>query len=520
LGAEYAGLALVFDDKTLRGRLRIPVTPSDLAVAIVVIITAGLLLRGPEARARIQKSELAKQTIEAKWIALHIGLFGVFLLSTVWLFIRASAGQTPVAAMVWLLCGALDVASLVRILAGKSIKNVATVGFDLLRAGLLLGLIGVATGFCTRPIWPWIAERTLGLSATLLRVMVNGSHAISVDAGTSILRMDNFAVAIAPSCSGVEGATLTSVFVAGYLYRYRSILRYPRAFLLVPIAVLMSLLANVLRISLLMLVGAVVSPQVALGGFHTQAGWLIFCLIVLGVAFASRRIQWFIKSSELATEDTFNPTAPYCIPLLALLSAAMATGMLVQGVDYFYPVRIVAGGFAVWLYRSHYRWPSTFTVTRTARAQFLLSPWFLGTLVFAIWIATSSSGGSNFHLAPFQAWSPPARILWWSLRFLGAVTVVPIVEELAFRGFLQRRIMAEDFTTIEFTELKPLAVAGSALAFGVLHQNWVGGIVAGIAYSLAASRRGDLRDAMLAHAVTNLLLAIWTLGTGQWGLWT
>jgi CAAX prenyl protease-like protein len=106
------------------------------------------------------------------------------------------------------------------------------------------------------------------------------------------------------------------------------------------------------------------------------------------------------------------------------------------------------------------------------------------------------------------------------LRFLGAVTVVPIVEELAFRGFLQRRIMAEDFTTIEFTELKPLAVAGSALAFGVLHQNWVGGIVAGIAYSLAASRRGDLRDAMLAHAVTNLLLAIWTLGTGQWGLWT
>lgn len=520
LGGEYTALALLFDDATLRGRIKIPVGPSDVAVAILAIVTAGLLLRGPEARARIHKSELAIQPIEAKWIALHLGLFGVFLLSNVWLFIRASAGQTAVAAMVWALCGALSVASLVRVLAGKSIKNVVTVGFDLLRAGMLLGLIAAVAGFGTRPIWPWIAERTLGFSATLLRLMVNGRHAVSVDAGTAILRIDDFAVAIAPGCSGIEGATLTSVFVAGYLYRYRSVLRYPRAFLLVPICVLTSLLANILRISLLALVGGTFSPQVALGGFHTQAGWLIFCLIALGVAFASRKIPWFSKSSEPATKDTFNPTAPYCIPLIALLSAAMATGMLVQGFDYLYPVRIVAAGFVVWWYRSHYRWPSTSTATRSARAQFLLSPWFLGTLVFAIWIASTSSGGAISYSAPFQAWSPPARILWWYIRFLSAITVVPIVEELAFRGFLQRRIMAEDFTTVEFTEVRPLAIAGSALAFGGLHQNWLGGIVAGIAYSLAASRRGDLRDAMLAHAITNGLLVVWTLGTGQWGLWT
>ena len=521
LGGEYTGLALVFDDATLRGRIGIPLgRPSDVAVAMLAIVTAGLLLRGPEARSQIQESDLARQPIEAKWIALHFCLFGVFLLSNVWLFIRASAGQTAVAAMVWALCGALVVASLVRVIAGKSIKIAVTVGFDLLRAGLLLGLIAMVAGFCTRPIWPWIAERTLGFSAALLRVMVNGGHAISVDPGTTILRMDDFAVTIAPGCSGMEGATLTSVFLAAFLYRYRSVFRYPRAFLLVPICVLMSLLANVLRISLLMLVGALFSPQVALGGFHTQAGWLVFCLIALGVAFASRRIPWFSKSSELPTKDTFNPTASYCVPLMALLSAAMATGMLVQGFDRLYPVRIVAAGFAVWWYRGHYRWPSAVTATRTARVQLLLSPWFLGTLVFAIWIVSTSSGGAISQSAPFQAWSPPTKILWWSFRFLSAITVVPIVEELAFRGFLQRRIMAEDFTTIEFTELRPLAIAGSALAFGGLHQNWLGGIAAGIAYSLAASRRGDLRDAMLAHAITNGLLVAWTLGTGQWGLWT
>jgi hypothetical protein len=36
---------------------------------------------------------------------------------------------------------------------------------------------------------------------------------------------------------------------------------------------------------------------------------------------------------------------------------------------------------------------------------------------------------------------------------------------------------------------------------------------------LAARRRGQLCDAVLAHAVTNALLAVTVLATGRWTLW-
>jgi membrane protease YdiL (CAAX protease family) len=44
--------------------------------------------------------------------------------------------------------------------------------------------------------------------------------------------------------------------------------------------------------------------------------------------------------------------------------------------------------------------------------------------------------------------------------------------------------------------------------------------LAGIAYALAYRRRGELSDAVMAHAVTNGLIAITVLTTGAWSLWS
>jgi membrane protease YdiL (CAAX protease family) len=45
------------------------------------------------------------------------------------------------------------------------------------------------------------------------------------------------------------------------------------------------------------------------------------------------------------------------------------------------------------------------------------------------------------------------------------------------------------------------------------------GIVAGVAYALVAKRTGRLGDGVAAHATSNLLLAVWVLGRGDWGMW-
>jgi CAAX prenyl protease-like protein len=65
-----------------------------------------------------------------------------------------------------------------------------------------------------------------------------------------------------------------------------------------------------------------------------------------------------------------------------------------------------------------------------------------------------------------------------------------------------------------------LGVTLSSLVFGLMHgHQWLLGLVAGLAYALLLRRRGRMGDAVMAHAVSNLLLAAWVLARGDWGLW-
>ena len=106
------------------------------------------------------------------------------------------------------------------------------------------------------------------------------------------------------------------------------------------------------------------------------------------------------------------------------------------------------------------------------------------------------------------------------MRVAAAAVTVPIAEELAFRGYLARRIMGREFDEIPFSRLSVVAIAASSIVFGLMHgQNWLVGIVAGVAYAVLLRSKGRIGDAVVAHAVSNLLLAAWVLARGDWGLW-
>jgi membrane protease YdiL (CAAX protease family) len=53
----------------------------------------------------------------------------------------------------------------------------------------------------------------------------------------------------------------------------------------------------------------------------------------------------------------------------------------------------------------------------------------------------------------------------------------------------------------------------------LLHGRWLAGTLAGMVYALALYRRGKLVDPVLAHAITNALIAGYVLTTGTWSLW-
>jgi CAAX prenyl protease-like protein len=100
------------------------------------------------------------------------------------------------------------------------------------------------------------------------------------------------------------------------------------------------------------------------------------------------------------------------------------------------------------------------------------------------------------------------------------VITVPIAEELAFRGFLLRRLIAADFEAVSLQRWTLLAVLVSSVAFGLMHgDRWVAGSIAGLLYAGAQRWRGRIADAVVAHGITNALVAIWVVWGGHWSFW-
>jgi CAAX prenyl protease-like protein len=103
---------------------------------------------------------------------------------------------------------------------------------------------------------------------------------------------------------------------------------------------------------------------------------------------------------------------------------------------------------------------------------------------------------------------------------LAATVTVPIAEELAFRGFLYRRLLSPDFENVSLRHFSWIAMLIASLAFGLLHgDRWFVGFLAGASYTIVLIRRGSMGDAVVAHATTNALLAVDVLAFHHWHLW-
>jgi CAAX prenyl protease-like protein len=55
--------------------------------------------------------------------------------------------------------------------------------------------------------------------------------------------------------------------------------------------------------------------------------------------------------------------------------------------------------------------------------------------------------------------------------------------------------------------------------FTLAHTLWLGAVVAGLAYAWLYWRTGKLWVPVIAHAVTNGVLGVWVVMTGNWAFW-
>jgi len=397
----------------------------------------------------------------------------------------------------------------------SALGPVARLGLRALAVGLVIGLAAAGAGRFTRMLWMPLARGTLETVHSLLGVFCTD---LVYQPDEFLIGTKTFTLIVAPRCSGYEGIGLVLTFLAAYLWFFRRRLRFPQAWLLLPLGAGVIWLANAVRIAALIGVGTCLSEEVAWGGFHSQAGWLAFNVVSLGLILLAQRCRFFRRDEgpQAVSAVGLGPSreAVYLAPLLSIVAVAMISGAFsAGGLDRYYPARLAAVAVPLWWYRREYaamRWSCSWQALA------------IGVLVFALWVARWPQGGSGSALGTTASGSlGNVWIAAWLLaRVIGSVLTVPLAEELAFRGFLTRRLIAADFDSVPPGRFTWPSFVISSVAFGVLHDRWLEGTMAGILYALAYYRRGSLGDAVAAHATTNAMLSADALMTGDWSLFS
>lgn len=436
------------------------------------------------------------------WAALHASAVIVFArlttlgfggevdapaLSLAWLFAWTAAGATTVFS-----------AFLVMAPAGAWLRVIRQQWSNVVLA-LAAGTAVWVGGLAIQDLWRPLAAGTLRLSSLLLSFIYSGT---TYDPVQGVVGSDAFRVEIFPVCSGYEGIVLVTVFLSIYLWIFRKQLSFPRAFILFPIGIVAIWLTNVVRVTALIVVGTSVSPEIAQKGFHSQAGWIGFTLVTLGlITIAHRWMSAAATQQSLVGRPGSRPELPLLVPLIGLMATTMMTAAASDGFDALYPAGVVVTGAILWHYRDSYR---------ELFAPWTWEPVALGVLVFVMW--TVLVPGFSLDAQPMvdrlAQWPTWLAVTWLLFRVFGSVVTVPFAEELAFRGYLIRKLVAKDFEQVRPGQFTWLSFFLSSLLFGLLHQHLLAGALAGAAFALALYRRGRVGDAILAHMVSNALIAI------------
>lgn len=390
-------------------------------------------------------------------------------------------------------------------------RKFAVIESRVLLAAFGVGLMAWVLASFAQSLWTPLSDMTFRLSAFLLDQIYAD---IVVDPETRRLGANNFVVNIAPQCSGYEGMGLTAIFTGFYLSVFRKDFRFPQALWLFPIGIVTIWLFNNIRIAALIAIGVSFSPAVAIGGFHSQAGWISFIVVIVLILSIAYRIPYFntMPVTAAVSDRKLNLPMALLIPFIALLATTILTSALSADFDWLYPVRVISVALALIVCWRRYRF---------SRLRFNLEPWLAGIAAFMIWIAlvpVDVSQNAVFE-SQLSTASQAMVLLWLMFRCLGAVITVPIAEELLFRGYLLSRLARQDIVLEGRIAFSWIAIIGSSVLFGLLHAQWVAGIAAGLIFGLVRYRSDSVKDAVIAHASTNLLLTIYVLSTGNWSQW-
>ncbi len=516
--AEGIALTSAFDlpsgaDGGSFGHSLLRLTPFVLP-ACIAIATAMALFGGFELQRQVAAAVARMRRAPALWpyLAAHAFTLAGFVFLTSLVF-DAELGRAGAAWVLgWLATGLVNFGLLAAAaVPPAALRAVLWRTAGVAGSGSLVGLLAWQAGRLTdSALWGALGQSTLACVHAVLRVLPGET---AFDAARRTVGYDGFTVEIGTGCSGWEGIGLILVFLGAYLWYFRASLRFPGAFLLLPLGAGVIWTANVARIVALILLGARFSPEVAVTAFHARAGWLFFCAVSWALVVVARRFRFFSRDAAGAAGSY--AAAPWLLPLLLVMGVGMTTGAFALGFDAFEPLAVVVGAAALWFYRDRYAglgWGWSWTAIGA------------GVLVFLLWLPLAAPDAESAARAE-RTWTTLAdlpalgAVAWLLAKVVGTLLLAPLAEELAFRGYLLRRLQAKSFESVPVGSFTVFSFLVSSLLFGLLHESWLAGFLAGAVYALVLYRRGRVGDAVLAHLVTNGLLVLYAVAENDLGYW-
>jgi len=226
------------------------------------------------------------------------------------------------------------------------------------------------------------------------------------------------------------------------------------------------------------------------------------------------------KSAEVRASGLASHVVPYVL-FLVVTQIAQIESFGDFGPVVTYPIKLLAcTALVIWFARK-----GSYPELRTG-FSWRLAPVdvAVGVAVFVLWVGAEGIpypriGESSYDPgAAGEAW----RIPNIAVRLLGAVLLVPVIEELFMRSFLVRYVdTMEDgnWRAAPIGRFTVLSFAAVAILFGLAHHRWLVAILTGVIFNLYTMWRRALWPVIVVHAVTNLALGIYVLQTGRWTFW-
>lgn len=218
------------------------------------------------------------------------------------------------------------------------------------------------------------------------------------------------------------------------------------------------------------------------------------------------------------------PWLPYVVPFALYMGFVALQGYVNLSLAWMYPVRVLVVTAALVWFRNQYE---------ELRPNFSWTAVAVGLAAIVIWIGIDPfypylsdlmgqappGGARTQYFDPSTISSDAVRLVFFAFRIAGASLVVPLMEELFWRGFLIRWIDNPNFKRVPIGAYSFRSFALTTLFFGFEHEQWLAGIICGALYNALLYKRKDLFSCVLAHGVSNFALAVWVLSQSAWRLW-